>query len=755
MSIPIPTPTPTLSLDPTSCFQITEIFSGGVDITCLVIILVAILLIVVALAVSIYLLVMVLIKGTPKRVAQRKELALQEANVEAISIAVQMGADPTRPYLFVPDRDRRNPYRILGILGVFMLGFSVVSAQIEISNIRAQIPCAATRLSCTGRQEQAIRADVSFNVPIQHTATREVEKWMVVPFTSLDFSPGIQYCDPIHTGFDQCFLINNGSGIDISVEVGPLRLAYLMDPVPDYIFPADYALITTENTGHNCSVPPPVNFSDVYYGETGCIAADCICGAGNYSQIMYPLLPQCGIYSFRKVWPFLATWIRVNITSDGHLHTATMPLAKFGQLIHSPGFGVELEVVGFEEISNGRFDLPRLDGGIVICDSTLNFAGPDRAQEPPGIPSIEEDWYYVNCQQRLDQYQNGICGHNGVSAVEIYSSTEFCCTPDTNFSTGYCIPDPTPQDILLNLTNTSTYQPPLPGGTVENAYWPYVDAQSELYLLREVQEFELPNGIQPRLTLRATIRDTIASINTRRLLPGLDLRYPRCEYYHPDGIGVLRAHLCNSAMHKAVVPFDAIEMRIQCDGEDGIVARFFSELLTVRRIFNTARCVEVYFHYNFTHIPFQFNTTDPRSYLVDLFEMRCTVNATLQLENQVVPVLMHVLEDLRCHAVIRNSTQPTFFVGNATDIKNARPPPCKSESEIMCHIHQGTLGATWFGPFFLGMSITLFIFVLTFFPLYTAKLESENHARAEKHQRVSIDKLDPRIVDLVQKQKVL
>jgi hypothetical protein len=754
-------------MDPTSCISF-DIFSGGVDFTCLIIIVVAWLLIIGVVIAVIYFFVVVLAKGTPKRIKQKEAISLQEATTEAVAIAYEMGADPTRPdYFLSPPNSLSRSMRIPGNLRNFswMLGLLMVMciahpcvAQIEISNVRAQIPCSATRLACTGRQEQALSFDVSFNVPIKQLIAKE-DTWMVAPFSSLDYAPGLQFCNPLKSGFDQCFLLNNGSGVGVSVEVGSFRYAYTMDPVPDYIFPGDYVSITTNNTGHVCSesIDPEL----IYQGETGCLAADCICPSGqNYSQIVYPLLPQCGIFSFRRVFPVPVTWVRVSITTLNRTHTATLPLASPGQMSHSNGFGVQLEVVGFDNIPRGKFNVPRLDGGIVIANwpqkIDYTFAGPDRARKNPNVSPVSEDWYYVNSAQRIDGYQNGLCGHNGVSSVQIYSDSSLCCTETSNFSTGACIPYPTPIDIITgsNGANSSTYFPPLPGGTVENAYWPYVDSDSQLHLLREVQPFELPNGISPRLTLRATIRDSLASISTRRILPGIDIRRPQCDYYHPDGIGVLRASLCNSAMHKAIVPLDAIFARVECSGEDGLNANFTTKLLTVRRVFQTARCAEIFFQYNFAEIPFKLNLTNSIPRLIDLFEMNCRVNATLQLENQILPVLMHVAEEIRCRLVMRDSFQPTHFVSPAVDIRDAPRAPCATDTDISCWLAQGTFTQHWLGPVFIGITLTLLIFTVTFFPIYTKKLESRTRKLGEKHSRISIDRLDPTLLSDVERSGV-
>src|SRR5690606_37606870 len=105
---------------------------------------------------------------------------------------------------------------------------TIVHSQIAISNIRAQIPCNRTRLLCGGRQEQALSFDVEFNVPVTSLLSH-AEKWMVVPFSLLDSGPGFQFCDQSGNGFNQCFLVNNGSGVDVSVEIGSFRLAYQME----------------------------------------------------------------------------------------------------------------------------------------------------------------------------------------------------------------------------------------------------------------------------------------------------------------------------------------------------------------------------------------------------------------------------------------------------------------------------------------------------------------------------------------------
>jgi hypothetical protein len=449
---------------------------------------------------------------------------------------------------------------------------------------------------------------------------------------------------------------------------------------------------------------------------------------------MYPLLPQCGLFSFRTAFPRPATWLRLNVTVQGNLHTAVLPIATTNQLAFSEGFGIALEVLEFESRPKGKFPLPRLDGGIVICDwPTLidGVYGTDEwGKSNPGLAPGTEGWYYVNPSQRLDNYQNGLCGMNGIESAQIYYDDTFCCTSPSNYSNGACIPNPVPASILVNTTD---YLPPPPGGTVSNAYWPYVDPASQLHLLREVQQFELIDGEQPRLTMRVTARDTIASINTRRVLPGIDLRYPECRYFHPDNIGVLQVHLCNAAMHKALIPLDSILAHVECSGEDAVNATFFTQVLSLARTLNTARCQQIFFHYNFSHIPFQFNVTNSIGQFVDFFQLNCKVNATLQLENMVLPVLMHVLEEVKCIAVIRNSSQPAYYVGTAGDIKNQPKPPCKTDGDILCNLDRGTVSKTWFGPFFITFTLVLFFFCVLFFPIFTAKVEADHKAFATKH----------------------
>lgn len=731
----VPTPAPS---DPASCFSF-DIFSDngiGIDVPCLVTIVVAGLLIVVSVAVAIYFFVMVVVRGTPKRIAQKREIALQEASLEATAIVMQMGIDPTtglRLRRTLCGTCRRNPRFMGACMWWLLLCLAMqTEGQVTITNIQAQIPCNATRLLCGGRQEQALSFDVSFNVPVTSLVGHE-EKWMVVPFSVLDRAPGFQYCQSGSGSFEQCFLVNNGSGVDVSVEVGSFRLAYLLDPLPDYTFPANYSLHTTDNTGSVCNAT--VDPSTVYYDETGCVAADCVCPGGNYSQVMYPLLPQCGLFAFRTPFPRPAAWLRVNVTFPGIVHSAVLPIATAGQLAFSGGYGMSLEVVEFENAPRGKFPLPRLDGGIVVCDwptkIDATYAAEDWGRANPGLTPGAEGWYYVNSSQRLDHYQNGVCGQNGVTSAQIYADDALCCTSGTNFSTGACIPDPTPAYILQN---TTSYLPPPPGGTVANAYWPCVDPQSRLHLLREVQEFELVDGVRPRMTIRATMRDTMASINTRRVLPGIELRLPECRYFHPDNIGVLQAHICNAATHRALLPLDTLTAHVECSGEDAANATFFTKLLTLRRVFNTGRCEQIFFHYNFSRVPFQFNVTNQIARYVDFFQLNCRVNATLQFENMALPVLMHVLEEVRCIAVVRNSTQPAYYVGTASDIKDAPKPPCKTDGDILCQIDQGTLASSWFGPFFLTFTILFFLFCVTFFPLYTVKLERERLRIAGRHK---------------------
>lgn len=741
---------PAEDLNPESCF---DIFANpgtyGISVPCILIIAAAWLILVAGLIVGIYFLVKVLVQGTPQRIARKRDEALQEASVEATSIAIQLGLDPEN--LAFVGRDRRRRLRIgfgFGFLGLGIgatLVMGVVGAQrITINNIQAQIPCNQTRVTCAGREHTASRFDITLNLPVvptEDTATFE-GRWMVVPFSSRDLTPGVRFCNPQNTGFNQCFLVNNGTGISVRVEVGSFRVGYTMSPVPDHTFASDYYLATNPGSeGNNCSAAP----GGVYQTDTGCLAANCSCGASNYSQTMYPLTPQCGIFSFRRPFPQFLTWLRVTLTIRGVDHVVTLPMARLGKRARSEGQGVELEVTQFVRDLTGKFAVPRLDGGIVVRDwpSKLDseWTDPARAIGSPGLVPMLEDWYYVSSEQRIDAYQDGVCGHNGVTSVGIYSNPTRCCGAG-NYSAGGCIPDPVPTAILANLTSVE-YVPPRPGGTVEGAYWPFVDRDTQLHLLREVQDFEVPSGVAPQVSIRATVSSDLISLLGRNILPGVDLKAPQCEYYFPDNIGVLRTRLCNAAYSKVILPLEQLRSRIQCRGLDAVNATIIDVVREAAQRFDTARCRDIHFRYNFTNLPSQlnFSSLNPVQ-LLETFRLNCDVNVTLKALQAVEDVLMHVLQGVQCVAVYRDSRQDAYFVGPAVPLTEAKKPPCLDDYDLMCNIDRGTLADDFFGPFFLVMTAVLLVFVVTFFPLYVRMLEDRNNkrnAKIEKHTRKDMD----------------
>lgn len=715
-------------LDPSSCFDLFSNFDTyGINVPCLLLIVGAWVLIAVAIAVSLYFLITLLIKGTPKRVARRKEEEVLEASTEATAIMAQLTGGASS---FVQHTIHRR--RLFLFLPLFLV--LVHSQSITVDRIRAQLDCNQSNVICAGREQTASQFDITVNLPVapDHLDNTFENRWMVVPFNIKDILPGTRLCTPDDTGLQQCFLLNNGTGVGVKIEVGTFRLVYTMSSVPDHTFPADYFLETTPFTGHECNAS--ADPSTVYYENTGCIAASCSCIDGNYSQVMQPLLPECGIFSFRRPFPELSTWIRITLTVRDNVHVTTIPIVRSGQRARSPGGAISVQVLDFVTDLRGKFPLPRLTGGIVVCDwpqkIDSEWTSPDRARVSPGTSPQSQEWYYVDSKQRLDAYQQDVCGHNGVSSADIYSSDAFCCTTPS-YADGACIPDPTPSDILL--LNDPAYVPPRPGGRIMNSYWPYSDSKKGLHLLRDVEDFEVPSNIAPNISFRVEVSADVAFLSGRQIIPGVDLRSPECSFFYPDNIGALKLRLCNAAYHKIILPLEQIRLNLDCDGLDSVDLQIIDTLKEIRQKFNTARCADINFRYNFNKLPSNLNISlNFTRRVIQAFRLNCNVNVTLKAVQAVEDVIMRAFRGIQCIAVFRDSREPAYFSKPAVALKDAKKPPCNNNFDIMCQMDRGTLDQDWFGIFFIVVSLVILIFTTTFFPIYTKRTEEKNRQRYKK-----------------------
>jgi hypothetical protein len=221
------------------------------------------------------------------------------------------------------------------------------------------------------------------------------------------------------------------------------------------------------------------------------------------------------------------------------------------------------------------------------------------------------------------------------------------------------------------------------------------------------------------------VRADIITNTFRRILPGVELRKTNCSYYHPDNVGVVETYLCNAGMHKALSALDTIRAHLECDLEDGLNATILENVRTIRRRFHTARCSRISFTYNFTQIPFRVNISDTIAEYLDFFRMRCKLNATLELVDVALPVLMHLVENIQCALVSRDSSKPPYFVPPAVSLADAKPPPCLTDGDFACTLEEGTFTKTWFGPFFISVCVALFLILTVLVPLLVVYYEKK------------------------------